>query len=388
MKISIIQENVKKGISIVSHAAGKNPNLPILSNVLFDVKGGEIKLVATNLEIGIVNKVRGKIDKDGSITVDAKMISDYISLLPNQKVSIEVLDNDLRIESENYKTKIIGQAADDFPLIPEVNRESGYSANVTEFKRALSNVVFATSSSEVRLELTGVLFCFKGDELVMAATDSFRLSEVRVKISGGEKKEVKEEGEEDSDDGVKFIVPSKTLQELSRVLSIVSESDLEDGEENEIKFYVADNQILFSFANTELVSRLIEGQFPDYTQIIPKLCKTQVSILKADLVRAIKASAIFSKNGVNDINLDFPAGKNKVVVSASSGAQGENVVEVEADSKGDDNGVVVNYKYLLDGLNAMDSDRIDIEVVDNNTPCIVKGKKDEGFLYIVMPIKQ
>ena len=387
MKISIIQENIRKGISVVSHASGKNPNLPILSNILFDVRDGEIKLIATNLEIGIVNRVRGKIDRDGTITVDAKMVSDYISLLPNQKVNIEARGSNLMIESENYKTKIIGEKADDFPLIPEVGRDKEYVASVADFKNALSNVVFATSTSEVRLELTGVLFQFKADRLVMAATDSFRLSEVVVKVKSSASKETNEDANE-GERGVKFIVPSKTLQELNRVLSVINESDLDDGEEAIIKFYIADNQILFSFANTELVSRLIEGQFPDYTQIIPKINKTQVNVLKSDLVRAIKASAIFSKSGVNDINLDFPAGKNKIVVSASSGAQGENVVEVEAKSTGDDNGVVVNYKYLLDGLNVMKGERVVFEIVDNNTPCVLREEKDGGFLYIIMPIKQ
>lgn len=382
MKISILQENIKKGISVVSHATGKNPNLPILSNILMEAKNGEIKLIATNLEIGVVNKVRGKIEEDGSITVDAKMVSDYVSLLPNQKVNIKVRDNKLLIESENYKTKIIGQGIEDFPLIPEVERVKDYSVNVDDFKTALSSVIFSTATSEIRLELTGVLFDFSDEKLVMAATDSFRLSERKVKIKKHFDKEV-DEGEK-----TKFIVPAKTLQELSRILGIVSESEINEEEDGRLHFYLTDNQILFTYANTELVSRLIEGQYPDYTQIIPKECKTKVLINKSELNRAIKSSAIFSKNGVNDINLEIPSGKNKVVVSASSGAQGENRVEVDCESEGNENRVVVNYKYLLDGLGVISGDNVRLEVIDNNTPCVVKAENNEGYIYVVMPIKQ
>ncbi len=382
MKISILQENIKRGISVVSHATGKNPNLPILSNILINVKEGEIKLIATNLEIGIVDKVRGKIEQNGSITVDAKMISDYISLLPNQKVNIKADGSKLLIESENYKTKIIGHEVEDFPVIPKIERIKEYSANIKEFKNALYNVIFSTATSEIRLELTGVLFCFEDESLIMAGTDSFRLSEKKIKI----KKHFKEGF--DQKEKTKFIIPSKTLEELNRILPIVSETELDNEEDGRIYFYLTDNQILFTYLNTELVSRMIEGQYPDYTQIIPKESKTQILINKVDFVRAIKSSAIFTKTGVNDVNLDFPQGKNKLVVSASSGAQGENIVEVECESKGDDNGVVVNYKYLLDGLNVIEGERVRLEVIDGNTPCVIKPEEENGYIYVVMPIKQ
>ncbi|MCX6800011.1 MAG: DNA polymerase III subunit beta [Candidatus Falkowbacteria bacterium] len=346
MKISALQENIKRGISIVGHASGKNPNLPILSNILFDVKDGEIKLIATNLEIGIVNKVRGKIDQDGSIAVDAKMILDYISLLPNQKVNIETKDNNLLIESENYKTKIIGKNADDFPLIPKVDQEKNFSATINDFKKALSSIIFATSTSETRLELTGVFFEFSEKELIMAATDSFRLSEKKIVII----KHFKNNEEDDSNNKMKLIIPSKTLQELSRVLSVISESELNDEDDGRINFYISDNQVLFKFLNTELVSRLIDGQFPDYTQIIPVKSTTQILINKNNLIRAIKSSAIFTKTGANDINLDFIKADNKTIISASSGAVGENIVEIETVIDGEDNKVIVNYKYLLDQI--------------------------------------
>jgi len=370
MKIISLQENLKHGLFVASHIAIKNINLPILNNVLIKADEGNIKIISTNLEMGIVNNVRGKIETEGSFTVDSKIISDYINLLPNKKVEIKLVDDSLAIVSGNYKTKIKGQSAEEFPLIPTVDREKYYSAKIEDFKKAIGRVLFAASVSESRLELSGVLFSFMKDKLVLAATDSYRLAEKSVDIKGGEQSEEK------------IIVPAKTLQELTRILSAGSE------EENELKIYLSENQVMFSCGNTELISRLIEGQYPDYQQIVPTTSKTNVLVERAELIRAVKMSSLFSKTGINDVNLDFPAGKNSVVVSAVSGQTGESTTEIEAKTSGIDNGVVVNYRYLLDGLNNLDCEMIKIEVVDNNTPCVIRPDKDNGYLYVIMPIKQ
>lgn len=373
MIISSLQENLKQGLFAVSHVAGKNINLPILNNVMIRADNGNIKLIATNLEVGVVSVVRGKIEKSGAFTVDAKTISDYISLLPNKKIELTQKENSIILETENYKTKILGQSAEEFPLIPEVDKKFFYSVKVIEFKEALSQVVFAVSTNESRVELSGVLFIFNSDKLTMAATDSYRLAEkiIDFKTNNTEEK--------------KAIIPAKTIQELVRILS--AESTGEDGG-GEIKIYLSENQILFTFSSTEIVSRLIEGQYPDYKQIIPTNIKTTAIINKADLIRAAKASALFSKTGINDINLDFPGGKNKVMVSSASGQTGENTTEIDANVFGEDNGVVVNYRYFLDGLNNINGDNIKIEIIDSNTPCILKSEKENNYLYIIMPIKQ
>lgn len=375
MEISSLQENLKQGLFAVSHVAGKNINLPILNNILIRAGGGNIRLIATNLEMGVTSAIRGKIEKEGSFTVDAKTISDYISLLPNKKINLKQKENSLIVESENYKTKILGQSAEEFPLIPEVDKTNYYSANAIEFKEALSQVVFAVSTSESRLELTGVFFSFIGEKLTMAATDSYRLAEKTIAVKTNNGAEEK-----------KAIIPARTLQELVRILSAEPAGE---GEAGEIKFYLSENQILFSFGSIELVSRLIEGQYPDYKQIIPTNIRTTVSISRTELIRAVKASALFSKTGINDISLDFPAEKNKAVISSASGQTGENTTEFDADVSGDDNGVVVNYRYLLDGLNNIAGENVKIEIIDSNTPCILRAaEKNESYLYIIMPIKQ
>ncbi len=281
MKISSLQENLKNGLLTVSHIASKNINLPILNNIMIEAKQGNIKLITTNLETGITTQIRGKIEKEGVYTVDSKTISDYVALLPNNKIDIEEKENKLIIKTDNYKTAIKGQVADEFPLIPVVEKKEYYKTKLNDFKKAISQVVFAVSTSETRMELSGVLFDFNKEKLIMAATDSYRLTEKEVKISTN------------SENGRKIIVPAKTLQELLRILSGMKGENINE-EGGEIIFYISENQILFTIENTELISRLIEGQYPDYKQIIPDNSETSVLVNKNELLRAVKASSIFS----------------------------------------------------------------------------------------------
>ena len=374
MKISTLQENLKNGLFVVSHIAGKNVNLPILNNVMIKAMHGDIELITTDLEIGIVSKVRGKIEKEGEFTIEAKILSDYISLLPNQKIDMEIDGNKALIKCENYKTVVKGESAEEYPLVPMVEKEIYFKTNINDFKNALSQVIFAVSCSETKMELSGVFFNFSKEKLVMAATDSYRLAERIINIETNTKEEKS------------VIIPAKALQEVIRIISVLKNEEL--NENNNIVFYLSDNQILFTINNTEIVSRLIEGRYPDYRQIIPVNHKTKAKINKGDLLRAVKAAALFSKVGINDINLDFPENKNKVIVSSASSQTGENIAELDAETNGKDNGIVVNYKYILDGINNIDSGKVVIEVVDGNTPCVLKGENNGNYSYIIMPIKQ
>lgn len=375
IKIFSLQENLKQGLALVGHVSGKNINLPILNNVLVKAEEGKIRLIATNLEIGVISTVRGKIEREGVFTVSSKIISDCINLLPNKKIGLEQKGGDLLVDCENYQAKVRGQSAEEFPLIPEVDRKYYFSAEAEEVKKAVSQVIFATAISETRLELSGVLFVFSGNNLTIAATDSYRLAEKKIKIKSNNEEEKK------------IIVPAKTLQELLRILSINLGDEVEE-KTSEIKFYISENQILFTYGSTELVSRLIEGQYPDYQQIIPTASKTKISIDRQELIRAVKMASLFSKAGINDVNLDFPTGKNQVVISSVSGQTGENITNLEAKVLGDDNSIVVNYRYLLEGLSNIEKETVKIEVIDSNTPCIIKPDQDESYLYIIMPIKQ
>ena len=213
MKISTLQENLKTGVYIVSHIAGKNVNLPILSNVLIKASKDGINLITTDLEMGIISKIRGKVETEGKYTVNAKVLSDYVSLLPNQKINLEKKDNILTVCSENYKTSIKGQEAEDYPLIPKIDKNIYFKLNIEEFKKALSQVIFSVSISDTRIELTGVLFSFSKNGLTLASTDSFRLSEKKVKVTTNI----------ETEDEIKVVIPSKTLQEVIRILSTIRE---------------------------------------------------------------------------------------------------------------------------------------------------------------------
>jgi len=374
MKFISLQENLKKGLNIVSHVSSKNINLPILNNILIKAKAGIIEFISTNLEIGISHQIRGKVEIDGEFTVDSKLINEYISLLSSgEKVKVELKENELKVECGNYKTKIKGENSKEFPLIPTISKNNFYTINLTILKKALNSVIFSVSNSENRVELNGVLFSFTGDELALAATDSYRLAEYKLKI---DKHNISEDQ--------KIIVPAKTIQELLRIVNNFDDF-LEEGIQ-EIKIYLSDNQILFAFDSVEIISRLINGHYPDYQQIIPSKTQTEIKIARNELVRAVKAAALFSKTGINDITLLFTG--TKILVSSFSGASGESQVELTAEINGGDNEITINYRYLLDGLNNLDSPLIRLSVLNNMTPCVLRPEKEKDYLYIVMPIRQ
>lgn len=376
MKFIIRRENLKKGLSIVGHITTKNINLPILNNVLIRVNNGGVELVSTNLEIGIVHRLRGKVETDGEFTVDAKTISEYVNFLAGEKVEILEKNEELKIECDNYKTKIKGESSKEFPLIPTLSGENFCICDIEEIKKALSQVIFSVSNNENRIELSGVLFSFFGSRLVLASTDSYRLAEKEISIDwhGGEV------------ENQKFIVPAKTIQEFLRIISNFSDVENNKEEGNQVKIFVSDNQIMFSINSTDLVSRLINGNFPDYNQIVPDKFNTSVILNRVEFSRAIKAAAIFSKSGINDVGLDFKNGK--LVVYSSSGQSGESRIELPCKQSGNDNEITINFRYLLDGLNNISDDEVNLKVISDNSPCMLSPVKDEKYFYIVMPIRQ
>jgi len=373
MKISCTQENLNQGLSIVSHIANKNSNLPILGNILIKVQDKIINLSATNLEIGIQVGIRGKIESEGDFTIDARLFSDYISLLPKDRIDLELSDNDLNIRCNKQKTKIKTQSASDFPLIPQLDKKNPYIIKAKDFKKAVSEVVFAVSISETRPEISGVYMDFNNNQLVMAATDSYRLCEKNIKI------------EKENQENKQIIVPVKTLQEISRILSVFKEETSLDNIEN-IEIYISSNQIMFSYNGVDLVSRLIDGQYPDYRQILPNEKKTTIKINKDILIKAVKTSSLFTKSGIHDIKLEFL--KGNLVITSSSAQTGENISELEVEKDGDDNNIVLNYKYLLDGLQNIDSENVIFELNTSSNPCVLKPDGSNDYIYIIMPIKQ
>ncbi len=375
MKITCLQENLNFGLQNTGHLVNKNINLPILNNVLIEAKNGGVKLSSTNLEVGISCNVRCKTEKEGNFTVDAKLFSEYINLLPNEQVEINLEENDsLGVSCKNYDTKLKGIAADDFPVIPTIEKKEAYKLKIEELKKALSQVIFSVSVSESRPEIAGVYMSFNKAEkgkVLLAGTDSYRLAEKSLDLSGGE-----EESE--------VIIPLKTLQEVLRILGNTKEGNTDN---DEIKIYLSENQILFEVDGVELISRLVEGQYPDYQQIIPQETKTKAVVSTSEFVKTIKTVALFSKVGIFDITLEFSQEKG-LALKALNTQTGESKSEVDVEFSGEPNSTVLNYRYLLDGLNSINSEEVEIGLVDGNVPCVFKPKGKDNYTYIVMPIKQ
>lgn len=382
MKFSCTQENLNQVLNVVSHIAVKNANLPILSNILLKAENKNLMISATNLEIGVSTNVRGKIEVDGDFSVDARLFASYISLLPKDRVDVELIGDELKIICQKQKTKIKGQGTADFPLIPKIEKEKPYIVSSNKLKEAIYSVFFAASNSEIRPEISGVYLGFLKDKLILTATDSYRLAE--CKIDYIENSKAKQPGDYLD---LKVIIPVKTLQEVSRILGTLRDEVSVENTDN-IEIYLDESQIMFVYNGIELVSRLIEGQYPEYEQIIPASQQSKIKINTVNLIKAVKTSSLFAKSGVFDIKLDFKSNQNELLVVASSSQTGENISNLEMEKFGSGEEIVLNYKYLLDGLQNIGSDQVFFEISDTNTPCVIKPEGKIDYLYLIMPIRQ
>jgi len=370
MKLIILQENFLKGLNIVSRIASSNKNsLPILNNILLEAHQGVLDLITTNLEIAVKSSIRSKIEKEGKITIPAQILTSYINLLESGPLTLNLEVDELEIKTKNSKTKIKGISAEDFPIIPQVERKHKYVIQSDFLKKCIESVGSCVSSSETRMEISGLLFNFNSPEngkLNIVGTDSYRLAEVQTILD-----------KNSSEDKISVIVPLKTVQEVSK--------NLED--KKDVEIYLSENQVLFVNGEDEIVSRLISGQFPDYKSIIPKNFRSRATLDKELFLKAVKLCGLFTKSGINDINIKIKAEENKIVVSSTNNQLGENVTEIDCQIYGEDNEIVFNYRFLLDGLLTLNQDEIILEMIDDATPAILRAEKEKDYIYLIMPIK-
>lgn len=369
MKFVCTQENLNKGLGIASHIASRNVTLPILNNVLIKTEEGVIKLITTNLEIGISAVIRGKVEIPGEITIQAKLLADYINLLPRENVELNLEGDNLNIKCGSFKTFIKGLGSSDFPLIPEIERTEEIFLSAADFKKGLAQVMFSVAMDESRPEISGVFFHFNQTSLTLAGTDSYRLAEKKLALKTGPAEEKN------------IIVPLKTVQEVYRILS--------ESAENEVSLFVSDNQILFKLnGEVELISRLIEGQYPDYQQILPASNKTKVKVNTNEFIKIIRSASLFCKPGINDVKVTVNCAHKNVVVASLNSSVGENVVTLPAEGTGEDNEAVFNFRYLLDGLNNLEAGEVNLELISPSSPGVFKPVGDDSYLYVIMPIRQ
>lgn len=384
MKLVCTQENFKKAIYNTERVVSRQNTLPILNNILFEAKRGILKLSATNLEIGIQIKIGAKVEKEGKITIPAKMIGNFSNNLPfGENVSIEMVDQGVKIKSGSVKAVIKGLSANEFPLIPQKSCEYLLNIKASDLKNILSKEMVSVAQNEARQELTGINLVFGQKELFFASTDSFRLSESCLKINKDNiNKEIFEAYLSKKDN---IIIPSNTISEIIRIIPNESEGN--------IKITIEDGQIFFEINETQVVSRLINGKYPEYKHIMPKNYKTQVVLEKNVFQNAVKMASVFSSGKSSEIFVKIDAGAKKIFIGAKSAEVGENSTELKFDVSGPSQEVIFNPKYLLDGINSIATSKVALLLNSESTPAALQeideqtGEILHDFTYIVMPIK-
>jgi len=373
MRLSCLQENLNWGLGVVGRAVATRTTLPITNNVLLATDQSRLKLVATNLEMAISCWIGAKVEEEGTITVPARLLTEFISSLPNDKIEISLFPRTktLGLRCARYEARISGVDAKDFPPIPKVDEGITTSITVEALRQGISQVVFAAATEESRPVLTGVDAEFDGDLLTLAAADGFRLAVYKLPIASpvSQKTEV--------------IIPARTLAELNRLMA--------DQEETvEIMVNPNKSQALFRLKNIELVSQLVQGTFPNYVQLIPQSYNTRAVVDVAEFLRATKTASIFARDGSGIVRLVVAPGAEltpgKMTISARSEEIGDDVGEIDAIVEGEESKIAFNGKYLTDVLGALRETQVALETTNPSSPGVIRPVGVDNYIHVVMPM--
>ncbi len=362
MDIIINQQKIQKALHGVERLVSKNNSLPILNTILLKTDNGSLRLSATNLEMGINYWVGAKINKTGEIAVPVKVFSDFISNIQDEKILFSVNKNIITINSDNYKTQILGIGTSDFPLIPRLKGDLKFKIDSSKLRNGLLSVIDSVSLSETRLEISGVFVSVNENKIEFAATDSFRLAEKTIELNEGINKN--------------FILPRNTAVELIKLTENLNE---------DIVISISDNQIFAVSNDFEFVSRLIDGHYPDYKKVIPEKYISAVKINKNVLEKNIRIASIFSSS-ISDIKLK--AEKNNLQIVAQNNDKGDIVTNTACVVKNLPFEISVNYRYLLDGLKVFPSDDIVIQFTGEGSPLLLKSEEIKNQVYVIMPLRK
>jgi DNA polymerase-3 subunit beta len=365
MKVSCTKENLARGLGIVSHMVGTRTTLPVLNNILLKTEKGRLKLAATDLEIGISTWIGAKVDKDGAVTCPARLISEFTTTNTDKTINLELKDATLHLSSEHFKANIKGIEASEFPLIPEVKTGKEIEIGALDFRDAILKTVFACALDETRPVLAGIYFVLSGNQIKLVATDSYRLAEKTVNLISKDAS------------STNFIVPARTMAEISRLI---------DESIEKVTIKVGENQVQFKLGPTEVMSRLIEGNFPDYEQIIPTSVKTKLEISTANFANAIKMASFFARESANNVKIVIKKPK-QVQVLAVSPQIGDNISNLEGNFTGEEIEIAFNAKFILDALQVIGSEKITFELAGPLSPGVIRPAKDRNYLYIIMPLR-
>ncbi|MDP3954909.1 MAG: DNA polymerase III subunit beta [bacterium] len=371
MKISLLQENFNKGLSLVSRQVSGKATLPILANILLSTENGRLRLSATNLETGINLWLGSKVEEEGSLTLPAKVLNEFVASLPPDKIEIEASETSLTAVSGSFKANFIGTVAAEFPKLPVFSDKPILIFEKNDFLRSLSRVAFAAAQDEGRPVLTGVLIKKKDKgKVTLVATDGYRLS-LKSAVA------IEDKLEED------LLIPAKTLLEVSKIAQ-------EKGEENkEIKIAQTEekSQVVFSLKDIEFSSRLLEGEFPDFDKIIPKTSTTKAEFDKEEFLRAVKIASIFAREQANIVKLKIDPQAGKMKITAETPQVGANESEIVAKIEGEEMEIAFNCRFLLDFLAAVKEEVIILEANGSLAPGLFKVKGDDTYLHIIMPVR-
>jgi len=373
MNVSCLQEHLAKGLSIVGRAVATRSTLPITSNVLISTEEGRLKLAATNLEIALSCWIGAQVEEEGSITVPARLLTDFVNSLPSEKIEMTLAPRSRQVKlvcARNQAT-IGGMDADDFPPIPAVQNGGSLQLDPAALHTALSQVVFAAASDDSRPVLAGVDLAIEGDQLTLAGTDGFRLSIRHLKLD----KPAKER--------VEMIVPARTIAELNRLLP-------EETDPVEMTLNATRTQALFKLKSVELVAQLIQGTYPDYSQLIPESHETRAVVDVGDFLRETRIASIFARDGSGIVRIQLSPGEDtapgKLVISARAEEIGDNVGELDAAVEGEAAKIAFNGKYLQDYLQALGGGRVALEMSGPSKQGVFRPVGDDGYVHVVMPM--
>ncbi len=372
MKLSCIQDNLAKGLSLVSRAVAARSTLPVLGNILLASDNGRLRLSATNLELGITCWIGAKIEEDGATTIPAKTLVDLVNTLPQDKVdlSLVVRTQTVNLACGRIHANLKGIDAQEFPIIPLADLDTGLQLNVEDLREMIDQVIFAVATDEARPILTGILAKIDGGEMTLAAADGFRLAVRTAHLSSPVA------------GPITAIIPGRALAELGRVITAEAPvfMCLPEGR----------GQVIFHHENVELVSQLIEGAFPEYTNIIPKRYTTRTVMPTAEFRKACKTSDIFAREAAHTARLKVKPGDDltpgHVTISASAAETGDNVAELDASVEGDPVEIAFNVKYLVDVLNAIDTPNVALETNTATSPGVIKPVGRDDYLCVIMPM--
>jgi DNA polymerase-3 subunit beta len=373
MRLSCLQENLQHGLSVVGRAVATRTTLPITQHVLMTIDNSRLKLSATNLEIAISTWVGAEVQEEGAVTVPARLLSDFVSSLPKETISIESLSGDRGVELKcaRVEATINGADSNEFPPIPPVDEGIATQVEAQTLRDAIRQVVFAVAAEDSRPVLTGVNVDMRDDTLTLAAADGFRLAVHTTKLLNP------------VEEPLNFIVPGRTLQEVERLI---------EAQQGPIDLVVTPqrSQVLFRMKDIEIVSQLIQGVFPNYNQLIPESHDTRVIVSLQDLQRATRTASIFAKDGSGIIRLQIApsegGGTGKLVISSRAEEVGENTADLEAEIDGVEGKIAFNSRYLGDALGVMGKEQVALEMTTSSSPGVIRPVGSEGYIHVIMPM--